>query len=198
MTTYILYTTAPARTYQARADVIAAEWSKTKGRGPVEIIVKQVRPKKPKLVKDSDGDTIIDWTWFTTEFDVYPYEGAFFQFTPRQRKAWGITGSINGCRNRDNRDYPQFWLCCDAKAMAKGYTDLGEFERLMYHEHAHYDEDVDDMVGDNLSQDTVHQVDYELKQIDKYHLLVDYRGQALKHAVNKAVLAVIKFAKKYI
>lgn len=198
MTTYILYTTATARTYQARTDVVAAEWSKTKGRGLVEVIVKQVRPKKPKLAKDSDGDTIIDWTWFTTEFPAYPYDGSFFQFTPRQRKAWGITSSINGCRNRDNRDYPQFWLCCDAKAMAKGYTDLGEFERLMYHEHAHYDEDVDDVVGDNLSQDTVHQVDYELKQIDKYHLLVDYRGKALKEAVNKAVLAVIKFAKKYI
>lgn len=198
MTTYILYTTAPARTYQARADVVADAWSQTKGRGPVEIIVKQVRPKKPRLIKDNDGDTIIDWTWFATEFDAYPYDGAFFQFTPRQRKAWGITSSINGCRNRSNREYPQFWLCCDAKAMAKGYTDLGEFERLMYHEHAHYDEDVDDMVGDNLSQDSVHDVDYKLKQIDKYHLLVDYRGQALKHAVKKVMSAVVKFAKKYI
>lgn len=59
MTTYILYTTATARTYQTRADAIASNWSKTKGRGEVEIIVKQVRPKNPKLVKDSDGDTVI-------------------------------------------------------------------------------------------------------------------------------------------
>lgn len=197
MKTYILYTTSRPATYQERADKIAAQWSKTRGRGEVEVVVMRVKPVKPRVVVDRDGDRVIDWTWFAQQ---YPntHDGVIYHFTPYYRKRWGITESINGSRNANNRDFPQFWLCCDADAMARGYTDLGEFERLMYHEHAHYDEDQDDAVGNVLTQDSVHTVDYKLKQIQMYHLLVDYRGKALKEAVNKAVLAVIKFAKKYI
>ncbi len=197
MKTYILYTTSRPTTYQKRADAVATEWSKTKGRGEVEIVVTRVKPVKPKVVVDADGDRTIDWAWFSQQ---YPntHDGVMYHFTPHYRKRWGITESINGSRNSANRDFPQFWVCCDADAMAKGYADLGEFERLMYHEHAHFDEDQDDTVGNVLTQDSVHIVDYRLKQIQTYHLLVDYRGKALKEAVNRVVNSVIKFAKKYI
>jgi len=197
MKTYILYTTSRPATYQKRADAVAAEWSKTKGRGRVEVVVTRVRPVKPKVAVDADGDRTIDWAWFREQ---YPntHDGVVFHFTPYYRKRWGMTESVNGSRNQDNRDYPEYWICCDADAMAKGYTDLGEFERLMYHEHAHFDEDQDDTVGNVLTQDSVHTVDYKMKQIQVYHLLVDYRGKAFKETVNKAIIEVIKFAKKYI
>lgn len=197
MKTYILYTTSRPTAYQARADAIAAGWSKTKGRGEVEIVVTRVKPVKPRVVVDADGDRTIDWTWFSQQ---YPntHDGVIYHFTPYYRKRWGISESVNGSRNSANRDFPQFWVCCDADATAKGYADLGEFERLMYHEHAHFDEDQDDTVGNVLTQDSVHTLDYKMKQIHLYHLLVDYRGKALKEAVDKAVLAVIKFAKKFI
>lgn len=197
MTTYILYTTSRPATYQKRADAIAAEWSKTKGRGDVEIVVIRVKPVKPKVLLDVDGDRTIDWVWFSEHY-LNTHDGVIYHFTPHYRKRWGISPSVNGSRNQNNRDYPQYWVCCDANAVAKGYGGLGEFERLMYHEHAHYDEDQDDAVGNVLTQDSVHTLDYKMKQIHLYHLLVDYRGKALKEAVNKAVLAVIKFAKKYI
>lgn len=195
---YILYTTSRPKWYQEQADIFAREISKTKGRGEVKITVVRKAVKTVKLSTDSDGDFIIDWKWFQATFPQYIYDGVIFHFTPTYRRKWNIDSSINGARNQSNRDYPEFWICCDQGEMAKGYDNLYEFLRLLFHEHAHYDEDVDDMVGDKLTQNTVHDVDYKLKQIHKYHLLVDYRGQAIKQGVMKVMTAVIQMAKKYI
>lgn len=198
MQTYILYTISKIETYQDRANLVAKNWGETKGRDKIQIILKQVKPKKPLVTLDQDGDKVINWQWFALNYPKGDYDGVIYQFTPYYRKKWGISENINGARDALQRQYPQFWVCCDAKAMAKGYKDLSEFERLLYHEHAHYDEDVDDMVGDKLTQDSVHTVDYKLKQIDKYHLLVDYRGQAIKQGVMRVTNAIIKLAKQYI
>ncbi len=172
MKTYTLYTISRPATYQKRANAIASEWSKTKGRGEVKVVVVRVKPVKPKVMKDSEGDSIIDWSWFAQQYP-HTHDGVIYQFTPTYRKRWRISKSVNGCRNKDNKEFPQFWICCDAKARAKGYDDLGEFERLMYHEHGHYDEDQDDTVGNVLTQESVHAVDYTLKKIQYYHLLVN-------------------------
>lgn len=173
MKVYTLYTTSRPATYQKRADAIAADWSRTKGRGEVEIVVVRVKLVKPKVIKDTDGDRVIDWDWFAKQ---YPntHDGVIYQFTPASRRKWRIQATINGSRNPKQRAFPQFWICCDARAKAKGYDGLGEFERLMYHEHAHYDEDGDDTGGNVLTQTSVHDVDYKLKKIQYYHLLVDY------------------------
>lgn len=198
MKTYILYTTSRIDTYQKRADAVAAEWSKTKGRGEVKIILERVKPKPPKIAKDLDGDSVIDWPWFNKIYLKKDYDGVIYHFTPHYRQLWKISEHINGSRNALNKEYPEFWICCDGIKMASGYEGLGEFERLLFHEHAHYDEDQDDAVGNILTQDSVHKTDYELKKIHLYHLLVDYRGKAIKEAVNNVIISVIKLAKKYI
>ena len=198
MKTYILYTTSSTTTYQKRATAVAAEWSKTKGRGDVQIVLQKVRPRQPKVITDSKGDRKIDWEWFEKVYPIGVYDGVIFQFTPYYRKKWKIKESINGSRNNQQRNFPQFWVCCDAGTVAKGYINLGEFERIMFHEHAHYDEDQDDTVGNVLTQDSVHKWDYELKKIHEYHLVVDYRGKAIKEAVNKVVVSVLKWAKQNI
>lgn len=198
MKIYILYTTSRPAVYKDRAMAVAKAWSQTKGRGDVEIVVERIRPKQPKIITDKDGDRTIDWDWFTDTYSKKEYDGVILHFTPYYRKKWGIKQSINGYRNEKQREWPQFWICCDSDQIAKGYKNLGEFERLMFHEHGHFDEDQDDAVGNVLTQDSVHKVDYELKEIHMYHLLVDYRGKAIKEAVNKVVTNVIKWAKKNI
>lgn len=195
---YILYTTSTSNVVQPLVDVWAKEISKTKGRGEVIVTVVRKIPKNVERELDADKHWKFPWGWFATTFPRGEYDGVIFHFTPYYRRKWKLTESINGSRNTHNTVYPEFWVCASPTAWAKGYENVLEIHRILYHEQAHYDEDVDDAVGNVLTQDSVHTVDYILKQIDKYHLLVDYRGQALKHAVNKALVAVIKFAKKYI
>jgi hypothetical protein len=199
MKTYILYTTSQVSWYQEQADIFAHEISKTKGRGEVKVVVKTVRIKDVAVGKDNDGDIKPTWEWFTKTFAKGEYDGVIFHFTPYYRKLWGITGSIGGARNPDNKEYPEFWICADKGVLASGYPEwVTDFLRKLFHEHAHYDEDQDDTVGNILTQSTVHDMDYKLKKIHQYHHLVDYRGKALKETVNKLLIQVIKLAKKYI
>lgn len=195
---YILYTTSRPTWYQEQANLFASEISKTKGRGEVTITVVRKLPRAVRLAVDSDGDKILDWSWFKEALPRNDNDGVIFHFTPTYRKKWGIDSAINGARNQYNRDYPEFWVCCNPGTKAHGYDNLYEFLRLLFHEHGHYDEDVDDLVGDKLTQDTVHNVDYKLKQIHKYHLLVDYRGQSIKQGIMKLTSIVMKMAKKII
>lgn len=199
MKTYILYTTSQVSWYQEQADIFAREISKTKGRGEVKVVVKTVRVKDVVVGKDNDGDIKPTWEWFTKTFAKGEYDGVIFHFTPYYRKLWGVTGSIGGARNPDNKEYPEFWICADKGILASGYPEwVTDFLRKLFHEHAHYDEDQDDTVGNILTQSTVHDVDYKLKKIHQYHHLVDYRGKALKETVNKLLIQVIKLAKKFI
>ena len=72
------------------------------------------------------------------------------------------------------------------------------FLRKLFHEHAHFDEDLDDDLGNVLTQTSVHDMDYKLKKIHLYHHLVDYRGQAFKESVQAVMNSVIKLAKRII
>jgi hypothetical protein len=199
MKTYILYTTSQVSWYQEQADIFAHEISKTKGRGEVKVVVKTVRVKDVAVGKYNDGDIKPTWEWFNKTFAKGEYDGVIFHFTPYYRKLWGITGSLGGARNPDNKEYPEFWICADKGVLASGYPEwVTDFLRKFFHEHAHYDEDQDDTVGNILTQSTVHDVDYKLKKIHQYHHLVDYRGKALKETVNKLLIQVIKLAKKFI
>ena len=196
---YILYTTSQVSWYQEQADIFAREISKTKGRGDAKAVVKTERIKDVVVGKDNDGDIKPTWEWFTKTFPKGEYDGVIFHFTPYYRKLWGVTGSIGGARNPDNKEYPEFWICADKGALASDYPEwVTDFLRKLFHEHAHYDEDQDDTVGNILTQNTVHDIDYKLKKIHQYHHLVDYRGKALKETVNKLLIQVIKLAKKYI
>lgn len=210
---YVLYTTSKSKWVQEQADIFASEISKTKGRGEVKItVVPNKLPRKPVMVLRADGYYMPSWEWFKTAYPKKDYDAAIAHFSPYYRTKWGIkspTGSvIGGSRNPDNKDIPEFWVCDDLSPLpAKGYekatiynTDIvvTDFLRKLFHEHAHYDEDVDDSVADVLTQDSVHDTDYKLKQIHLYHYLVDYRGKKLKEEVAKVVAAVFKLAKKFI
>jgi hypothetical protein len=197
MKTYILYTTSEPKRYEKRASAIAAEWSKTKGRGLVTIVVQHKIPDTAPPLTDHEDGKLLSWDWFKAQFPRDEFDGVIFHFSRHYYRKWGMK-RFNGAKNHFNKEYPEFWLSCDADQKAGGYTDLKEFERIMYHEHAHYDEEVDDAVGDKLTNDSVHTVDYKMKQIDKYHLLVDYRGKDLKEQVKAVINKVIKLAKKYI
>lgn len=208
---YILYTTSKSKRVQEQADIFAKEISKTKGRGEVKITVVYQKARTPKMIMRLDGYYMPSWEWFNTSLPRLDYDGVIFHFSTYYRSKWGIKGSkglIGGSRNLDNKQFPQFWVCDDlVDAPAQGYekeriydTDIivTDFLRKLFHEHAHYDEDVDDSVGDNLNQNSVHDFDYRLKKIHLYHHLVDYRGKAYKDKVNDVVNKVIKLVKKFI
>lgn len=202
MKTYILYTTSTSGWYQEQADIFASEISKTKGRGEVNIVVKNIRIKDyPDLYVDKDGDILPKWSWFRSICRKNDYDGVILHFTPMYRKRWGIKSGqkgkiVNGSRNKDNREYPEFWVCSE-KEMSDGY-DLSQFLRLLFHEHAHFDEDLDDKLGNLLTQTSVHDFDYRLKKIHLYHYVVDYRGQNFKEKVNKVINDVVKLVKRFI
>ena len=204
MKKYILYSTSGGSWVQKEADIFAKEISKTKGRGDVEIeVVRKIPRIRPPLYYDADGDLKPSWDWFKDQFPKYDYDGVIFHMTKYYRKKWKIKSGqegfiINGARNKDNRDYPEFWLCAEKGDMADHYVDLPQLRRLLYHEHAHFDEDLDDQIGNVLAQGSVHDFDYRLRRIDKYHYLVDYRGQAFKEKVNKLMNNIIKLVKKVI
>jgi hypothetical protein len=197
---YIFYTTSKSALVKQQADYFAKQISQTKGREEVEVEVVVKKPfKKVKTTKDNDGDTKFVWSWFRDNLPKKDYDGVIFHFTPYYRRLWGITESLNGVRNENNREHPEFWVCTDLDTKAKGYPDnITNFLRLLFHEHAHFDEDLDDEVGNVLTQMSVHKWDYELKQIHKYHLMVDYRGRAFKNKVNQIFNKVIKLAKQYV
>jgi hypothetical protein len=204
MKTYILYTTSKSNWIKEQADIFAKEISKTKGRGEVKItVVTNKLPTPPKMVLRPDGYYMPSWEWFSTNYPKGDFDAVIAHFTPYYRTKWGIKGSkgpIGGSRRSENKEYPQFWVCADlATEPADGYPEwVNDFLRKMFHEHAHYDEDQDDTVGNVLTQNSVHDVDYKLKKIHQYHYLVDYRGKDLKEKVNKLVTQIIKLAKKYI
>jgi hypothetical protein len=213
MKTYILYTTSKSKRVQEQADIFASELSRTKGRGEVKIkVVTNKLPKSPKMVLRSDGYYMPSWEWFKAIMPHDGYDGIIFHFSTYYRSKWGIKSPkntvIGGSRNPVSKDYPMFWVCDDlSEESAKGYeneriydTDIvvTDFLRKLFHEHAHYDEDVDDMVGDNLNQYSVHHTDYDLKKIHLYHYMVDYRGKDLKEQVAKVIASVFKLVKKYV
>ena len=125
-------------------------------------------PKKPVFKIDNSGDKCLDWEWFNTIFPSK--EGVGFHFDKKTARKWGI--KLGGQRNSDAKDYPQFWITC-GKEKAKGY-DFSNFERLLYHEIAHFWEDIDNNYGNKLFQNSVHHFDYDLKEIHEYHLGVDF------------------------
>lgn len=195
---YVLYTTSQSAWIKEQADVFSAAISKTKGRGTVEIDVIPTRIRTVSTQGDQDGDVKPSWDWFKATFPQGEYDGVVFHFTPYYRRKWQISSHLGGARNAQNRVYPEFWVCADINAAAEGYDNLSDFLRIMFHEQAHFDEDLDDQLGNVLTQTSVHMMDYQMKQIHNYHLLIDYRGQALKAATNRIINNVLKFAKKYI
>jgi len=205
--TYILYTTSKSNKVQAYADVFARAISKTEGRGEVKIKVAYKRPFKVGEINyrhTSDGDTVFNWNWFRQQFPKDEYDGVIFHFNDTYKKRWGI--DPRGQKHTENKDYPEFWLTCDIDdEFAPGYDEMyvedmpvTQFLRLLFHEHAHFDEDLDNDIGNLLTQTSVHDFDYRQKKIHLYHLLVDYRGQAIRDAVNVFMVKVIKLAKQII
>ena len=202
---YILYTTTKSSWYQDKADIVAERLSNTRGRGKTTITVVHHRaPRSPYVVEDRMGAYRLSWEWFFLNYPREDYDGVFLHFTPYYRKKWGIKGDsyikngvkkhkqINGSRNARNHEYPEFWLCT-YKEDADGYENLSNFERLLYHELGHFDEDLDDLSGNLLPQDSVHNWDYNLKQIHNYHILVDYRGYIVKQKFKSLIKSVIDY-----
>lgn len=213
MKTYILYTTSKSKLVQKQANIFAYEISQTKGRGEVKVKVVYKRLfKKPDVGLRADGYIMPSWEWFNKQLPKQDYDGIIFHFSTKERTRWGIkspTGStIGGSRNSNNKDFPQFWVCDDLLPVpAKGYeeariynTDIivTDFLRKLFHEHGHYDEDVDDTVGDKMTQLSVHEMDYEHKRIHLYHYLIDFRGKKFKEDVARVVSVVVKLTKKFI
>jgi hypothetical protein len=201
---YILYTTSKSKRVQEQADIFAKEISKTKGRGEVTIKVVHKIPTKPQMELRNDGYYMPIWSWFRSNYNRDGYDVAIAHFSPIYRTKWGIkspTGNlIGGSRNPNSKEYPEYWVCDDLSLKAAdGYPEwVNDFLRKLFHEQAHCDEDLDDNVGNILTQASVHDMDYKLKKIHLYHYLVDYRGKALKEKVNSIVNKVIKLAKQYI
>lgn len=160
-----IYTTSPSKWYRTKAKNVENAYAPY---FPLTFTFKTIDvPKKPVFKVDKDGDKCLDWDWFNQTFQG---DAKGFHFDKKTAKKWGI--KLGGQRNSNSKDFPQFWLTCD-KEKAKGY-DFSNFERLLYHEPAHFWEDIDDKYGNKLVQGSVHHADYDLKKIHEYHLGVDF------------------------
>lgn len=192
---YVLYTTTSSDWYRKEAEKASVYLNLTKGRENVQFdIVKVSPPKYPQLIVDEDGDIRFSWDWFRTQFPVGEYDGVGFHFTPYYKRKWGLSKRVNGTKHTQNKDYPEFWICCE-KEPAEGYDFISNFVRLLVHEISHFDEDLDDKTGNHLTQESVHRWDYEFKSIHYYPRLIDYRGYMLKRRVNQVVNQVIDFVR---
>jgi len=198
---YLLYTTSSSSWYQKQCDIIAKEWSRIKGAEPVSIEVRTgIKPYNVRehIVLDKDGHFKFGWEWFERTFDHPDYDGVFFHFTPYYKRKWGISEEINGAKMTSRKDKPLFWLCANKGEWAKDYAMLYEFDRLMYHEMAHFYEDLDDNLGNKLQQESVHITDYKLHKIHYYHLFIDLRGLELRRKVDRLIIKIINFVNKHI
>lgn len=192
---YVIYSTTKSDWYKAEADIASAYLSKN-GR-EVEIEVRHIYPpRNPQTITDQDGDTRFSWDWFTQHFPNV-YDGVGFHFTPYYKSKWGISRRINGAKNSINKDYPEFWMCCE-KEDAKGYDLISEFVRLLVHEISHFDEDLDDEYGNTLTQQSVHRWDYEFKSIHHYPRFVDYRAYRFRKKIAALTVKVVALAQAFI
>lgn len=189
--TITIYTTASSKWYQQEADYVASVISTTL---PCSFVVKRIKaPMNPITLVDSEKDTRFAWDWFTKQFPLET-DGVAFHFTSYYKKKWRLTK--NGSKNTLNKTYPEFWLCANKGEMAKGYENLSEFARLLFHEMGHFFEDLDDAFGDKLVQESVHVTDYQLKKIHLYHTLIDFRGFELKQKVSRLVRTIMQYVQK--
>lgn len=193
---YVFYTYSRSTLLPSIVQTFASSISTTKGRKPVTVtIIRKSYPRTAKTMKDSDGDVVLDWQWLRERFPRGTYHGVIVHLSPAHRKQYRLPSKINGVRNRNNLLYPEFYVIADPAIQAKHYP-FSDLLRLLYHEQAHYDEDIDNSVGNKLDQDSVHKYDYEKHLIHEYHTMVDYSGQALKDRVHWVVNAVVQLAKK--
>lgn len=192
---YVLYSTSKSSWYQGQANLAALYLSKN-GR-KVEIEVRHVRPpRNPQMIIDSDGDRRFSWDWFTQYFPN-EHDGVGFHFTSYYKRKWGISPRINGSKNTMNKDYPEFWMCCE-KEEAYGYDLISNFVRLLIHEVSHFDEDLDNDYGNTLTQESVHRWDYELKSIHHYPKFVNYRAYRFRQKIAALTVKVVALAQAFI
>lgn len=176
MKRYILYTTASVSKVQRVADDFAVRLMASPGRPTTTIEVRRKVPRGIRTQLTAKGKAVLAWDWFRSTFSKEKYDGVIFHFTPYYRRRWGLSTSVNGSRNPDERSYPEFWVCADLDAKAEGYPpEITELLRILLHEHSHFDEDQDDLLGNLLSQLSVHYLDYDRKLIHRYPELANYQ-----------------------
>lgn len=162
-----IYTTSKDKWYRSRATRIEKAY---KPYYPLTFTFVYVdAPKNPVFNIDKDGDKCFNWEWFSKTFPKVD-GGVAFHFNKKYARRWGI--KLGGQRDSNHKDVPYFWLTAD-KEGREGY-DISNFERILYHESAHFWEDLDNDYGNKLVQDSVHHTDYILKKIHKYHESVNF------------------------
>lgn len=193
----IIYTTSRSDWYQKEADKVSEVFRKKIPDFQIDVVRKYI-PEDAVMFWDSDGDHRPSWDWLTSRFPVPEgYDGVGIHITRYLYRRWGVHG-IRGAKNTVNKDWPQFWFYANKDEMADGYEDLSQFARLLFHEMGHFFEDLDDAFGDKLNQNSVHLVDYDLKRIQDYPLLIDYRGWILKRKIWHLMNQVINLVRKNI
>jgi len=192
-----LYTTS--RT--ARVEQVADEWAlglmQTPGRPTITVEVIRKVPRRVETTHALDGGGRLDWDWLLEQFPKADDEGVIFHFTPYYRSKWGLKPGINGSRNTSHKTTPVFWVCANVGAPASrrdgpGYPEhITELHRLLYHEMAHFDEDQDDLLGNQLPQESVHYMDYTQNAIHRYPELVNYRKLTLLERIRTTLAAIV-------
>ena len=161
-----IYTTSKSKWYRDEAREVEKAYANF---FPLTFTFIDINEPTPVFKIDKDGDKVLDWDWFTKTF---PARGACFHFNKKFARKWKI--ALGGQRNSYSKESPQFWVTADREG-TEGYT-FSNFRRLLFHESAHFWEDVDNEIGNALIQSSVHNFDYKLKQIHKYHELVNFKA----------------------
>lgn len=198
---YIIYTTTKPSSIETHVKHWAKQLEKSKGRGKVEYDIVQKRVDSVDIIY-SNKHWRINWDWFTSRFPKGDYDGVIFHFTSYYKKKWQISSKLNGSMY-ENAGYPCFWICCNPNDKADDYEEaffivdkevvyVNEFLRLMFHEQAHFDENLDDLIGNQLKQESVHLLDYKAHAIHRYPELVDFRGYNIKILLEKVIRRLIE------
>lgn len=162
-----IYTTSKSDWYKNEATYVERAYAPY---FPLTFDVVQIDvPSDPQFVLYKNGDKGLDWKWVTKTFPKVA-DGVGFHFGPVTAKKWRIT--LGGQRNSENKVYPEFWMTCSTRK-AKWYP-FSSFIRILFHELAHFWEDVDNETGNTLNQVSVHYWDYDLKKIHEYHTHVNF------------------------
>lgn len=132
---------------------------------------------RPQTVMREDGRMGIDWGWFDNTFTVQArilgFNAVAFHFTRDKRSEWKLAEKIDGTYTRDPDDVWEFWVCADKgqQSTRKQLYAISQYARVFIHEFGHGF--IHWFQPERISQDVVHDYDYNKKDIKALFATID-------------------------
>lgn len=173
-----------AEDYEAIKDTLL----KADGLESVTFDVKHITPPPSVETEPKDEGRIITLDWFKKNIAVTGYDAVCFHFSRAEGRKWGLS-KYNGLYWFDRDDIFDFYVMCDKGEKAQGYAGRSEFWRIFVHEIAH---GALRNTGQYNALETVHYFDYELKSINSFFSIVDFREWNMLKKTRETLMEKLK------